>query len=116
MAAGFCYLGNMLCFIGLIISIITVLVEKESKIPRFHAFQSILMTAGYIAMMITYFVFSSFASDARMASLAGFLAVMYLIGILLWFVLTIFLSIQGFRGKITTLPLIGDLADKWSGI
>ncbi len=53
-AAGLCYLP--ICAVNLIISIIVIASDKTNKLPRFHAFQSLLLMGaslvGYIAVWI----------------------------------------------------------------
>ncbi|MEJ7698532.1 MAG: hypothetical protein WKF71_02635 [Pyrinomonadaceae bacterium] len=48
-----CYLGNLICALGLIYSIIVLVTDKTNKLTRFHAFQSILLTAvGFIIAFV----------------------------------------------------------------
>ena len=51
--AGLCYVP--LCYLNLILSIITLVTDKTNKLARFHAFQSLFLTAGLIVVMILYF-------------------------------------------------------------
>lgn len=39
-----CYVGNVICALGFIYSIIVLVTDKTNKLPRFHAFQSILLS------------------------------------------------------------------------
>src|SRR3954464_11491483 len=53
--AGLCYVGNLVCYLGLILSIVTIVTDKTNKLARFHAFQSLFLSAGLIVVMILYF-------------------------------------------------------------
>ncbi|MFM9903445.1 MAG: protein kinase domain-containing protein [Pyrinomonadaceae bacterium] len=112
--SGFCYLGNIVCFIGLILSIITVCVERQHKLPRFHAIQSMLLSGVYIFVIFANTVLINMVASARLESLAGFLGIIYGLSLLVLFICLIVGIIQGFRGQMTKLPLIGGLAERWA--
>ena len=91
-------LGGLLCYlpaIGWIIAIVFFVVEKENKFVRFHALQSILLTAVLIVLSIIPFI--------------NFL--MLIIGPLS-LILLIVLMIKAYQGEKMKLPVIGDLAEK----
>src|SRR5215831_9271711 len=54
--AGLCYVANLVCYLGLILSIITVVTDKTNKLARFHAFQSIFLSILGILLGGAYFV------------------------------------------------------------
>ena len=100
------------CGIGLIFSIVAVIVEKENRFLRFHAFQSLLVHAavfvGWIAIMILTFVLGAIA------------AVLSILGTLLWFVylvavigIHVYLMIKAYNGEEYALPTLGDMARQW---
>jgi len=112
-------IGALLCYIhicgvGLIYSIIVLVTDKTNKLPRFHAFQSLLMLAVFV---ILYFVagfiigIGAGANSAAIASLG--LLINVVIGLAL-LILIIFGAMKAYQGQIFKLPVIGDLADKWS--
>jgi serine/threonine protein kinase len=112
--AGFFYLGNILCVIGLILSIITVVTNKTDKFARFHAFQSILWIGSYVILVLGRIIFIGLAAAAKLDSLASVLNVFYGLGVLALLVAFIVGTVQGFRGKMTKLPIIGKLALRWA--
>src|SRR4029079_8998201 len=51
-----CYLGNLVCALGLILSIITVIQDKTNPLARFHALQSIFATVGSLIIFIPLYI------------------------------------------------------------
>lgn len=103
---------NICMPIGIIVGIILAVAEKNSKFARFHAFQSLLAVPAM-------FLFAFFAGIAIAA--LGFVLSSSIVDILLYgMVFTVFIgfsvlmAFQAFRGKMTKIPVIGNLADKWS--
>ncbi len=101
------------CGISLIYSIIVLVTDKQNKIMRFHAFQSLLLMAGLIVLWIGIIVISvvlAFVSStlATLFSLVVWLVVLGFLG------LAIFMCIKAYNGEMTKLPVIGEMADKWS--
>ena len=116
-----CYLGNLIpCVVplGLIYSIIVVVQDKTNKLTRFHAFQSIFLAVASIPLVIVYFI--GFGIAFAIDSVLGFpitIFIVWLIVVLLGlaiFVGIIISAIKGFQGQIFKLPIIGNLADKYS--
>jgi len=109
-----CYLGNLVCALGLIYSIIVLVTDKTNKLPRFHAFQSILLSAvGIIVAMVFGMVFGV-AAASRSGILSGLGGLLYAVFALALLGAVIFCCIKAYQGEIFKLPVIGDLADKWS--
>jgi uncharacterized membrane protein len=113
-----CYLGNLVCALGLIYSIIVIVQDKTTKLTRFHAFQSILLSAAglvigipiYIVLIVGIFI------DAKI----GFPLITILIS-LLWLVIglamlvfLIMAAVKAYNGEIYKIPVIGNYADKFS--
>jgi uncharacterized membrane protein len=92
-----CYLG------GWITGIIFFIVEKENKIVRFHAVQSIAVS---VVLIVVYFILG-------LIPIIGWL-IMPLVGIVS-FILWIFLMLKAYQGKMYKLPVIGDFAEKQVG-
>jgi len=111
-------IGSMICYlniclpIGLIYSIIVVLSDKTNKLPRFHAFQSLLLTAAlFLISMVLGIVMSIFgAATNSMGPSFGFSGLLPLIVL----GLSVFLAVKAYQGEMLKLPVIGDMADKWS--
>lgn len=109
-----CYIGIFVCALGLIYSIIVIVQDKTNKLTRFHAFQSILLTVVafvlyFVAMIITV---AGAAANSSIISLLGTL--IYLVIALGLLVAVILCAIKAFQGQIFKLPVVGDMADKWS--
>ena len=115
--AGLCYIP--VCYINLILSIITIVTDKTNKLARFHAFQSLFLMAGLIVVMVLYFcagivgaILDNALGYAVFTSLLGILSIILFLGIL---ILVIIAAIKAFQGQIYKLPVIGNMADKYSG-
>lgn len=109
-----CYLGNLVCALGLIYSIVVIVTDKTNKLPRFHAFQSILLTVASAVVGVAIQIVASIlvAADAGIvAMLVGLIALVFWLGVL---IAVIFTAVKAFQGQIFKLPVIGNLADNWS--
>lgn len=109
-----CYLGNLVCGLGLIYSIIVLVTDKTNKLTRFHAFQSILLSAIAIVAGIVINIVVGVAAAANSGALAILGSVIYLIFALAMLGAIVFAAIKAFQGQIFKLPIIGNLADNWS--
>jgi len=112
-----CYLANLIpcCLpLGLVYSVIVILQDKSNKLTRFHAFQSILLSAiAVIVGMIFSMIFgTAMLTDSR--AMFGLGGLVYSVAALAMLAAVIFCCIKAFQGQIFKLPVIGDLADKWS--
>src|SRR5688572_10727173 len=112
-----CYIGNLVCAIGLIYSIIVLVTDKTNKLPRFHAMQSILLSVvGAVIGIPAYIIAIGLAlSGSSMLALVATLLwlVIAVVGLAL-FVFMILSAIKAFNGEIYKVPFIGEFADKWS--
>lgn len=109
-----CYVGNLVCALGLIYSIIVIVTDKTNKLPRFHAFQSVLLSAAGVVLAIVVNILAGIAVAADsglLATVLGLLAFVVYIGL---FVAVIFTAVKAFQGQIFKLPIIGGMADNWS--
>lgn len=115
--AGLCYLANFVCYLGLIYSIIVLVTDKTNKLARFHAAQSLLLTAAMLIICIPgYFISIALAfMNSTITSLLATL-VMLVIGLigLALFVFMIIAAIKGFQGQIYKIPVLGNFADNFS--
>jgi uncharacterized membrane protein len=94
--------GLLTYVLGLVTGIIFLIVEKDSKFVRFHAFQSILISAAFIVVnMVLGFI-----------PIIGWILSLLLspIGFILWLVLLY----QAYQGKWFKLPVIGNIAEEQS--
>ncbi len=103
-----------LCLVGIVVSIIILVTDKTNKAARFHAFQSIIL---HVLFIVGYFVamFIGIAAAAANSTIIGLLSlavwVVVIFGLLAVFV---FCMIKAYQGQMLKLPVIGDMADKWS--
>lgn len=113
-------IGALLCYIniclpiGLIYSIIVVVSDKENKLPRFHAFQSLLLTGVAFVVSIVIQIISRvmLAADAGiLGMLVGLISLVFGLGLL---ILVIIAAIKAFQGQIFKIPVIGNIADNMS--
>ena len=112
-----CYVGNFVCALGLIYSIIVLVTDKTNKLPRFHAMQSILLTVVSAVIGIPAYVIAiglALSGSSMLAIVATLLwLVIGLLGLAL-FVFMVLSAIKAFNGEIYKIPVLGDLADKYS--
>lgn len=113
-----CYIANIACGLGLVYSIIVVATDKSNRLPRFHAFQSILLSVTGIGISFVY----SFASGI-LTFILGDLAILILpismlvsvaIGLVI-FVFTILAAFKGYQGEMYKIPIIGNYAEQLAG-
>lgn len=124
--------GNVAAALGYpigIIAIISLIIEKENRFVKFHALQSILLHVAWvvvaIVLMFLFFILAIFGVAASAAggsagSAVGGLFSM-LIG-LIWMVVIaayigglIYAAVKAYGGNKFLLPIIGAMADKWTG-
>jgi len=108
-----CYIGNIICCAGVILSIIFLVTEKENRFVKFHALQNLFLTAAYIGLMIVVEVLSVVLSAAGLHFISfivswGLWLILGLVFLLLW----IFAGVKAYGGQWYKLPFIGEFA--WS--
>ena len=122
--------GNVAAALGYpigIIAIICLIMEKENRFVKFHALQSILLHVGMIVLMIAIWIigivlmFAGFAAAAATetgaaAGLASMLfGLLWLVFIVLYLLGLILSAVKAYQGAMFKLPIIGNMAAKWSG-
>ena len=105
-ASGLCYV------LGLITGLLFLLMEPYSRnrAVRFHAFQSIFLSAAWFAATIA---FNSVV--AILSAMLGFLRFLYALSPLIslgFIAISIWLAASAFMGRTVVLPVIGQLARK----
>lgn len=92
--------ASLLCYLGgWITGLVFYLIEKDNKVVRFHAMQSMLTFGGLTAISIVL----------------GFIPVIGLITLPLWIlgtILWIVLMVKAYKGEYFKLPFVGDIAEK----
>ncbi|MCW5959346.1 MAG: hypothetical protein KIS76_04235 [Pyrinomonadaceae bacterium] len=108
-----CYLP--ICAISLIYSIIVLVADKENKLVRFHAFQSLLITAVYIVVIVAISVFGGIVAGVTGSGLLGSLISLFgIVAFIVFLIVMILGCVKGFQAQMWKLPVVGDMADKWS--
>lgn len=94
-------LAGLLCYVLMWVSgLIFLLVEKESRLVKFHALQS----------LITFLFLTIFSYIAGYIPLIG-----WLISVLIWpleIVLWIVLMVKAYKGEMFKLPIVGDISEQ----
>lgn len=109
-----CYLP--ICLISLIYSIIVLVTEKDNKLMRFHAFQSLIISAIYIVIMVILQVVGTGLVLATNSSILGLLvSLVTLVAVIAFLAAMIFGCIKGYQGQKFKFPVVGDMAEKWAG-
>ena len=110
-------LAGLLCYapccIGLVVSIGAVILEKQNRFLKFHAFQSLLLHGAFLVLWIGLMV-----AGVVLGSISGMLSMLMLpvqivIGLAV-FALTVFLMVKAYNGEEFKLPTLGDLAKNWA--
>ncbi len=100
------------CCIGLIFSVVAVVVEKQSRFLRFHAFQSLLFHAAIFAVSIAVQIFLAILS--HISGVLGFIASMlWLVVGLAFLAFDIFLMVKAYNGEEFEVPALGPMARNW---
>jgi uncharacterized membrane protein len=116
-AAGLCYVANLVCYLGVVLAIIVLVTDKVNKLARFHAVQSLLLIALNLVIVLPgYFIAIALGlmNSTITSLLAGLIwLIVFAIGIaiLVFFIIG---AVKAFQGQIYKVPVIGNFADNWS--
>ena len=113
-ASMICYLTMFCCGLGIIISLVFFLIEKTSRLLRFHAMQALLFGCGFALIGIAFKILQVLVNVAigDMVGLLGSLG-LWLVQILVGLILAIPLilaAIKAYQGQYYKLPIIGNIA------
>ncbi|HEX3145627.1 MAG TPA: DUF4870 domain-containing protein [Pyrinomonadaceae bacterium] len=116
-AAMLCYILNFVCCLGLVLSIIFAITEKENRFVKFHAVQSLFLTGLQIVVGILVGLLGIVLSLALHMIDMEFLAWILILGLrfLLFAIFIVFWIIAGIKaygGQWYKLPIIGEFAWK----
>ena len=106
---------------GWLSGLIFFLIEKDSRLVRFHAMQSLLLSGGGFVILIALWIFIVISSliIGQVSGILSFLVSMVLgllatvVGIAL-VVGAIISLIKAYQGQYFKLPVIGNMAEKYS--
>lgn len=99
-----------ICGLSIVLGLVFFLIEKESGFVRFHAMQSILLSAGLIIAWIVFWVVSIILGMivGILGTLFSLLSFLIGLGALAIFIL---MMIKAYQGEVYKLPFIGDMAE-----
>lgn len=110
-----CYIANFLCCLGVILSIVFLVTEKENRFVKFHAVQALFLVAAQIVVGIIVSMLGlllNFAFDAAGLGILSFFVILglRLILLLIFVIIWLVAGIKAYGGQWYKLPFIGDLA------
>ena len=113
LGAMLCYIANILCCLGVVLSIVFLVTEKENRFVKFHALQSLLLDAVFVALCIVVEILSAILNVANL----GFISFavswgLWLILVFIFLVLWLLAGVKAYGGQWYKLPGIGDIAFK----
>ncbi len=107
LGAMLCYVANIICCLGLILSIVFLVTEKENRFVKFHALQSLFLAAAFVALLIVVEILGLILGMVHLGLLAtGLWFILVLIFLVFW----LLTGIKAYGGQWYKLPFIGDLA------
>jgi uncharacterized membrane protein len=122
--------GNLAAALGYpigIIAIICLIMEKENRFVKFHALQSILLHVAFIVVAIAVWIIGIILVIVGLAASAAtnsgaFGGLFSMLFGLIWLVVIaayigglIYAAVKAYGGNKFMLPVIGGMADKWTG-
>ena len=106
---------------GWVSGLIFFLIEKDSRLVRFHAMQSILLNVSFgvvaVVLMIVLFILGmifAMISDALGAIVSILSLLIWLVFMAAILIAVILCLVKAFQGQYFKLPIIGNLAEKFS--
>ncbi|HEY0349460.1 MAG TPA: DUF4870 domain-containing protein [Pyrinomonadaceae bacterium] len=117
LGAMLCYILNFVCCLGLVLSIVFVITEKENRFVKFHAVQSLFLAALQIAVGLVIGILGLILSLALNAFDLAWLAWILILGLrfillLIFLALWIMGGIKAYGGQWYKLPIVGEFAWK----
>lgn len=115
-------IASLLSYVfGWVSGLIFFLIEKDSRLVRFHAMQSLLFNVlfGVIAIALWIVLFIVFMVASQISG--ALTTLLSLLSLLIWVVFTIAILVgwvmclvKAFQGQYFKLPVIGNFAEKFS--
>lgn len=106
-----CYLP--VCGVSLVYSIIVLVTEKSNKLMRFHALQSLLLTAVIVILSVAISIVSIIFAFIS-TTLSALVGLLFWLPFLAFIAIAIYLCVKAYGGDKPKLPVVGDMADKWA--
>lgn len=104
---------------GWISGLVFFLIEKDSKLVRFHAMQSLMLSVSILVLCIVLWIvtFVLILIASQLAEIMG--SLVGLVATLIWLVLSVGILIawvlclvRAYQGQYFKLPIIGNMAEK----
>jgi uncharacterized membrane protein len=110
-------IGGLLCYvpccIGLVFSVVVAVVEKQSRFLRFHAFQSLLVHAAALVVLLASWLLSTIFAILNVGFLSLLMIpVQFAVGLAVLGI-EIFLMIKAYNNEEYELPRVGQMARQW---
>jgi len=110
LGAMLCYVANFLCCLGVILSVVFLVTEKENRFVKFHALQSLFLWGVCVILLLAVQIISMIL-DVVSPFISffvyfGLLFILLLIFVILW----ILAGIKAYGGQWYKLPGVGDIA------
>ena len=112
-----CYILNFVCCLGLVLSIIFAITEKENRFVKFHAVQSLYLSGlqivvgilvGLLGMVLSLALHMIDMELLAWVLILGLRLLLFAIFIVFW----IIAGIKAYSGQWYKLPIIGEFAWK----
>ena len=102
-----CYIGNIICCAGVILSVIFLVTEKENRFVKFHALQSLFLSVAAIVLLIVVQILGAILDIVHL----GFLTIgLWFIVVFVFLLLWLLAGIKAYGGQWYKLPFIGEFA------
>ena len=122
--------GNIAAALGYpigIIAIICLVMEKENRFVKFHALQALLWDAVYIVVIIALMILgviigmlgmaasaASSSAGAGVGLLGMLVWLLWLVVFFGWLIMLIVAAVKAYGGVEYKLPIVGNMAEKWT--
>ena len=113
--ATLCYIGNIICCAGVILSVVFLITDKENRFVKFHALQNLFILAAAVAIGIVVAILGLVLNVVFGMADLGIVAWLIIVGLrflllFIFVVIWILAGIKAYGGQWYKLPFIGDLA------
>jgi uncharacterized membrane protein len=113
--------GNVTAAIGYpigIFAIVVLIMEKENRFVKFHALQSVIYHVAalvvFIGLVVLLTILSIMLAFARLGELSALLWLIYMIVFFAYIAGFIYAAVKSYGGNEFKLPVIGNMAEKWT--
>src|ERR1700693_6109850 len=116
--------GNVAAALGYpigIIAIMSLCMEKGNRFLKFHAIQSLLYHAAAIIVFVVLVIVLTILTivlaliSSALGALSSLLWLVYMIVFFAYLIGLIYAAVKAYNGDKFMLPVIGGMADKWTG-